>query len=54
MFALVIVLILLWVIAGLIGVFIKGLIWLTIVAAILFVLTLIFGGTRLGRRKTNR
>lgn len=46
---LVLALVLLWVVLGIVGVVVKGLIWLTIAAAVLFLLTLVFGGTRLRR-----
>lgn len=54
MLAFILLLIIVWIIIGIIGAVIHGLLWLTIVAAILFLLTLVFGGTRLGRRKSPR
>jgi hypothetical protein len=50
MLALILFLIILWVAAGIIGAVVHGLIWLTVLAAVFFVATLIFGGTRLGAR----
>jgi uncharacterized membrane protein len=52
--ALILFLILLWVALGIIGAVIHGLIWLLIIAAILFLATLIFGGSRLGRNRVSR
>ena len=54
MFGLVIGLILLWVILGILGFVIKGLFWLVVVAAILFLVTLVFGGTRMRSRRPTR
>ena len=51
MLAFILFLILLWVILGIIGAVVHGLIWLLIIAAILFVATLVFGGNRIGRRR---
>lgn len=51
MLAFILLLILLWVILGIIGAVVKGLIWLLIIAAILFIATLVFGGTRIGGRR---
>lgn len=52
MLALVLFLILLFVIAGFIGALVHGLIWLTIVAVVLGVLTLlVFGGRLRGRSR---
>ena len=39
-------LILAWFVLGLIGFVVKGLFWLFLIACVLFVLTLIFGGSR--------
>jgi len=50
----ILVLILIWVAIAVIGAVIKGLIWLTIIAAILFLITLILGSTRLGRGRARR
>jgi membrane protein YdbS with pleckstrin-like domain len=51
MLAFILLLILIWVILGIIGAVVHGLIWLLIIAAILFLATLVFGGTRIrGRR----
>ena len=54
MLAFILLLIIIWIIAGIIGVAVHGLIWLTIIAAVLFLLTLFFGGTRLGSRRARR
>jgi hypothetical protein len=48
--AFILLLIILWIVLGLIGAVVHGLIWLLIVAAVLFLATLVFGGFRLGRR----
>ena len=47
MLAFILLLIIVWIIAGIIGAVVKGLFWLLVVAAVLFVLTLIFGGSRM-------
>ena len=47
-------LIIVWIVIAIIGVLIHGLIWLTILAAVLFLATLIFGGTRLGKSRATR
>ncbi len=52
MLAVILFLIIVWIVAGIIGAVVHGLIWLTIIAAILFVGTMIFGGSRLGGRRT--
>jgi hypothetical protein len=52
MLALILGLILIFVVLGIIGAVVHGLIWLLIIAAILFVLTLIFGGARLGKGRS--
>lgn len=54
MLALVLALVLIWLVVGIIGVAVKGLIWLTIIAAVLFLITLVLGGTRLGRGRRSR
>lgn len=54
MLAFILFLILLWVALGIIGAVIHGLIWLLIIAAILFLATLVFGGSRLGRNRVSR
>jgi hypothetical protein len=48
--AFILFLIILWIVLGLIGAIVHGLFWLLIIAAVLFVATLVFGGGRLGRR----
>lgn len=54
MLAFILFLIIVWIIAGVIGVVVHGLIWLTIIAAVLFLATLVFGGNRLGKSRTKR
>lgn len=54
MLALVLALVLLWVVLGVVGVVVKGLFWLTVAAAVLFLITLVFGGTGLRRRRPTR
>lgn len=51
MLAFILFLILLWVILGIIGAVVHGLIWLLIIAAVLFLATLVFGGSRIGARR---
>jgi hypothetical protein len=46
MLAFFLLLILAWFVLGLIGFVVKGLFWLFLLACVLFVLTLIFGGSR--------
>jgi hypothetical protein len=49
----VLALVILWVVLGVIGVVVKGLFWLLIVALVLFLITLVLGGVGLrGRRPT--
>ena len=55
MLALLLFLILVWVVLGIIGFVVKGLIWLFVIACVLFLLTLLgsaFRGGRRGRRVT--
>ena len=52
--ALILFLILVWVVIGVIGATVHGLIWLLIVAAVLFVATLVFAGSRLRGRGAAR
>ena len=54
MLALVLLLVLVWVILAVVGILVKGLVWLTVVAAVLFLATLVFGGTRMRRRSPTR
>lgn len=54
MLALILLLIIIWIVLGIIGAVLHGLIWLTIIAAVLFLATLVFGGNRLGRRRVSR
>jgi hypothetical protein len=46
MLALILFLILAWVVLGLIGFVVEGLFWLFLIACVLFVLTIFFGGWR--------
>jgi hypothetical protein len=52
--AFILFLIILWIVLGIIGAVVHGLIWLLIIAAVLFLATLVFGGTRIGRGRTRR
>ena len=53
MLGIVLALVILWVVLGVIGVVVKGLFWLLIVALVLFLITLVLGGVGLrGRRPT--
>jgi len=54
MLAFLIFLVLVAVVFGFLGALIHGLFWLLIIGAVLFVLTLIFGGMRLGRGSRGR
>jgi fatty acid desaturase len=54
MLALILFLILVWVILGIIGATVHGLIWLLIIAAVLFLATLVFGGSRLRGHRAAR
>ena len=54
MLSLILLLIIIWVALGIIGAVVHGLIWLLIIAAVLFLATLVFGGSRLGRKRTVR
>jgi hypothetical protein len=54
MLALILFLILIWIVVGIIGAVVHGLIWLLIVAAVLFVATLVFGGSRLRGHRVTR
>ena len=54
MLAFILLLIIIWIIIGIIGATVHGLIWLTILAAVLFLATLIFSGSRLRGGKTRR
>lgn len=50
MLALILFLILAWVVLGLVGFVVHGLFWLFVIACVLFLLTLIGGAMRGGRR----
>jgi hypothetical protein len=52
MLALILFLIILWIVLGILGAVIHGLIWLLVIAAVLFLATMVFGGSRLGRRRS--
>jgi hypothetical protein len=54
MLSVILFLIILWIVLGIIGAVVHGLIWLLIIAAVLFLATLVFGGSRIGRRRTVR
>ena len=54
MVAIVLLLIIVWIGLGVVGAAVHGLIWLTIVAALLFVATLFFSGSLFGRRGIRR
>ena len=51
MLAFLLFLVIIWIAVGIIGVVVKGLFWLLIVAAVLFIATVFFGGTRLRSRR---
>jgi len=48
--AFIVLLVVLWIVLGVVGFIIKGLFWLAIIAAILFLASLFFGG-RLSRNR---
>jgi hypothetical protein len=48
--AFILLLIIIWIALGIIGAVVHGLIWLLIIAAVLFLATLVFGGSRMKRR----
>ena len=52
--ALVLGLVLLWVVLAVVGLVVKGLFWLTGIAAVLFLATLVFGGAASRRRRPTR
>ena len=54
MLSFILFLIIVWIILGIIGAVVHGLLWLLIVAAVLFVATLVLGGSRMGRKRTVR
>jgi hypothetical protein len=47
--SLILLLIIVWIALGIIGATVHGLLWLLIIAAILFIATLVFGGSRIRR-----
>jgi hypothetical protein len=52
MLAFLLFLVIVWIVLGLIGAVVHGLIWLTIIAAVLFLGTLLFGGSRFKGRNS--
>ncbi len=46
MLSFILFLVIVWIVLGIIGFVVKGLLWLAILAIIFFVATMIFGGTR--------
>lgn len=51
MLSFILFLIIVWLVLAVIGVVVHGLIWLTVAAVVLFLATLVFGGTRIGARR---
>ena len=51
MLSFILILVIIWLVLGIVGVVVHGLIWLTIVAVVLFLGTLVFGGSRIGARR---
>lgn len=54
MLAFILFLVIVWIIIGIVGAVVHGLIWLTIVAAILFLATMVFGGSRMRGARARR
>ena len=54
MLAFILFLIIVWIVLGLVGAVVHGLIWLTIIAAVLFLATLLFGGRHAAGRRAHR
>lgn len=54
MLSFILLLVILWIVLGVIGAIVHGLIWLTILAVVLFMATLIFSGTRIRGRGSRR
>jgi hypothetical protein len=52
--SLILLLIIIWIVLGIIGAVVHGLIWLLIIAAVLFLATLVFGGNRLGKSRRTK
>jgi hypothetical protein len=52
--AFILLLVIIWIILGIIGAVVHGLIWLTIIAAVLFLGTVVFSGSRLRGGKARR
>lgn len=51
MLAFLLFLVIVWIAVGIIGFVVHGLIWLFIIAVVLFLLTMVFGGNHYGRSK---
>lgn len=54
MIAFLLFLVIVWIALGIVGAVIHGLFYLLIIAVILFLLTLVFGGSRIGRGRSRR
>lgn len=54
MIAFILILIIVWIALGIIGFVVHGLFWLFVVAAIFFLMTILAGAWRRGRRSTSR
>lgn len=54
MIALLLALVIVWIIIGIIGFVVHGLFWLFLIACVLFVLTVVGGTYRRGRRSASR
>ncbi|WAX55093.1 hypothetical protein M6B22_11030 [Jatrophihabitans cynanchi] len=54
MLAVLLALIIVWIVLGIIGFVVHGLIWLFVIACVLFVATLLAGAFRRGRRTAGR
>jgi hypothetical protein len=52
MLSLILFLIILWIVLGIVGAVVHGLFWLLIIAAVLFLATLVFGGRRINHKRT--
>lgn len=54
MLSFILLLVIIWIVLGIIGAVVHGLLWLTIIAAVLFLATLLFGGSRARGRRPMR
>ena len=54
MIAFLLFLVIVWIVLGIIGAVVHGLVWLTILAALFFLGTLVFGGSRMRPRRPVR